>query len=340
MAIFICILIQILSYFTLATQARPMWWVSTTSSSWSRRVSLKKKWLTRWLLLFDIPSNWCQVKHIQINGKIHAKTIIRCFSPTLLDFSGLSGFVKMPNHVFSYHFTLFSKVSVGGLYLNLTSLNVGLVWVRLMGKEQLFRLVVQTELAFFPARCIFPARNIFCHHLRKKFQLNRFLEEGSVQLLPADQTYQVTSFLSVPNMCYFCAQVNFKKLETSVSNLVRDICTWQHNGDKSVVDAVFAKWVIRCHHSEKIGTKKSPKSQRFVQVRGAGWGNTGCSGEAHQGGRRHQALLSSCWRRLSGFSHLLMQTNKTLLFTDDIVWSASYWRLVHDTIEHVLLLFN
>jgi len=36
--------------------------------------------------------------------------------------------------------------------------------------------------------------------------------------------------------------VNFKKLETSVSNLVRDICTWQHNGEKSVVDDVFAKY--------------------------------------------------------------------------------------------------
>ena len=36
-------------------------------------------------------------------------------------------------------------------------------------------------------------------------------------------------------------QVNFKKLMTSVTNLVRDICTWQHNGDKSVVDAVFEK---------------------------------------------------------------------------------------------------
>merc|ERR1712226_1020467 len=34
----------------------------------------------------------------------------------------------------------------------------------------------------------------------------------------------------------------FKKLETSVRNLVRDICTWQHNGDKSVVDAVFDKY--------------------------------------------------------------------------------------------------
>ena len=36
-------------------------------------------------------------------------------------------------------------------------------------------------------------------------------------------------------------QVNFKKLMTSVTNLVRDICTWQHNGDKSVVDAIFKK---------------------------------------------------------------------------------------------------
>jgi len=57
-------------------------------------------------------------------------------------------------------------------------------------------------------------------------QLNRFLEEGSVQLLPTDQSYQV----------------NFKKLMTSVTNLVRDICTWQHNGDKSVVEAVFKKY--------------------------------------------------------------------------------------------------
>jgi len=57
-------------------------------------------------------------------------------------------------------------------------------------------------------------------------QLNRFLEEGSVQLLPTDQSYQV----------------NFKKLMTSVTNLVRDICTWQHNGDKSVVEAVFEKY--------------------------------------------------------------------------------------------------
>lgn len=35
-------------------------------------------------------------------------------------------------------------------------------------------------------------------------QLNRFLEEGAVQLLPAEEVYQV----------------NFKKLETSISNLV------------------------------------------------------------------------------------------------------------------------
>ena len=47
--------------------------------------------------------------------------------------------------------------------------------------------------------------------------------------------------LKLNKMCNFRSQVNFKKLETSVRNLVRDICTWQHNGDKSVVDAVFDK---------------------------------------------------------------------------------------------------
>jgi len=57
-------------------------------------------------------------------------------------------------------------------------------------------------------------------------QLNRYLEEGSVQLLADSGTYQV----------------NFAKLETSVTDLVRDICTWQHNGDKAVVDEVFKKY--------------------------------------------------------------------------------------------------
>jgi len=56
-------------------------------------------------------------------------------------------------------------------------------------------------------------------------QLNRYLEEGSIVLLP-DQTYQV----------------NFNKLKNSVRNLVRDICTWQHNGDKAVVEEVFNKY--------------------------------------------------------------------------------------------------
>jgi len=56
-------------------------------------------------------------------------------------------------------------------------------------------------------------------------QLNRFIEEGSLVLLP-DETYQV----------------NFNKLKNSVKNLVRDICTWQHNGDKAVVEEVFNKY--------------------------------------------------------------------------------------------------
>ena len=86
-------------------------------------------------------------------------------------------------------------------------------------------------------------------------QLNRFLEEGSVQLLPTDQSYQVglhapdfenlhvakIVIVGVVVLDVIQNQVNFKKLMTSVTNLVRDICTWQHNGDKNVVDAVFEK---------------------------------------------------------------------------------------------------
>jgi hypothetical protein len=57
-------------------------------------------------------------------------------------------------------------------------------------------------------------------------QLNRFLEEAAVQFLPAEETYQV----------------NFNKLRESVTALVRDICTWQHNGDKAGVEDVFQKY--------------------------------------------------------------------------------------------------
>ena len=94
------------------------------------------------------------------------------------------------------------------------------------------------------------------------------------------------------------------------------------------------------HKMSFIKEKWSPKLQRFVhQVRRAGRGNAGCSGKVDQGGRWHQALLSSGWRRLSGGSHLLMQT--TLV-------GVNWWyclKLLHiedfqDTIENVWLLFN
>jgi len=72
-------------------------------------------------------------------------------------------------------------------------------------------------------------------------QLNRYLEEGSVVVL-SDGKHQV----------------NFSQLETSVSNLVRDICTWQHNGDKEAVDKVFAKYGQLDENTkkslEKLGT--------------------------------------------------------------------------------------
>merc|ERR1711892_1142791 len=57
-------------------------------------------------------------------------------------------------------------------------------------------------------------------------QLNTYLKEGSVVFLPESGKYQV----------------NFKMLEESIKNLVKSICTWQHNGDKKVVDDMFEEF--------------------------------------------------------------------------------------------------
>jgi len=57
-------------------------------------------------------------------------------------------------------------------------------------------------------------------------QLNTYLKEDSVVYLPDSGRYQV----------------NFKKLEESVKNLVKNICTMQHNGDKKVVDDMFKEF--------------------------------------------------------------------------------------------------
>merc|ERR1740128_1190616 len=57
-------------------------------------------------------------------------------------------------------------------------------------------------------------------------QLNTYLKEGSVVFLPESGTYQV----------------NFKKLEESIKDLVKNICTWQHKGDKQVVEDMFEEF--------------------------------------------------------------------------------------------------
>ena len=56
-------------------------------------------------------------------------------------------------------------------------------------------------------------------------QLNRYLGETSVTYNSEDGRYSV----------------HFERLVESVENLVRDICTWQHNGDKQVVDNMMAR---------------------------------------------------------------------------------------------------
>ena len=56
-------------------------------------------------------------------------------------------------------------------------------------------------------------------------QLARYLGETSVTYNSEDGRYSV----------------NFERLVESVENLVRDICNWQHNGDKEVVDEMMGR---------------------------------------------------------------------------------------------------
>jgi len=57
-------------------------------------------------------------------------------------------------------------------------------------------------------------------------QLNTYLRDGAVVFLPEVGRYQV----------------NFKKLEESITKLVKNICTWQHNGNKKVVDEMLEEF--------------------------------------------------------------------------------------------------
>ncbi|WP_428262373.1 dipeptidyl-peptidase 3 family protein [Haliangium sp.] len=57
-------------------------------------------------------------------------------------------------------------------------------------------------------------------------QINRYIEEGAVVFDDAGATFKV----------------DLDKLAASIEALVRDMCMWQHNGDKAVVDAMLAKY--------------------------------------------------------------------------------------------------
>lgn len=57
-------------------------------------------------------------------------------------------------------------------------------------------------------------------------QINRYVTEGAAIYSPETGKYRV----------------NFEILEKSIENLVRDVCMWQHNGDKTEVDQMFEQF--------------------------------------------------------------------------------------------------
>jgi hypothetical protein len=59
-------------------------------------------------------------------------------------------------------------------------------------------------------------------------QVNRFIEEGAVRFDEATASFTV----------------DLPMLTTSIEKLVRDLCMWQHEGDKAAVDAALAKYGV------------------------------------------------------------------------------------------------
>lgn len=59
-------------------------------------------------------------------------------------------------------------------------------------------------------------------------QINRFIEDGSVRFDEATASFTV----------------DLGALEKSIEALVRDMCMWQHQGDKAAVDAVLARYGV------------------------------------------------------------------------------------------------
>jgi hypothetical protein len=59
-------------------------------------------------------------------------------------------------------------------------------------------------------------------------QINRFLEDGAARFDEATASFTV----------------DIDALERSLEKLVRDMCMWQHEGDKAAVDAALARYGV------------------------------------------------------------------------------------------------
>ena len=87
-------------------------------------------------------------------------------------------------------------------------------------------------------------------------QLNQYLEENAIiqldQKAGKDQgKFQVKTNIKSTKSTTFFLQVNFKKLENSVKDRVKQYVTLQHSGDKEAVE----KWADQLTSSNNFPTK-------------------------------------------------------------------------------------
>ena len=169
---------------TMKMQAKRMWWEYTTFSSWWKRVSFLRKWRIRW-------STFVFSRDIEIiSGALH---LHRWPFPNTQVSSRLCSICRKDLRVYGVQILLWrfgvSEAHGKGAALQVSLYNFQpslfhfFVLPAIKSRVKNLKLFVLLSSSTNITNC--PA------------QLNRFLEEGSVQLLPTDQSYQVGSQNSI-----------------------------------------------------------------------------------------------------------------------------------------------
>ena len=196
-------------------------------------------------------------------------------------------------------------------------------------------------------------------------QLNRFLEEGSVQLLPTDQSYQVGSQNSITrtsfwkfaccqncyrwSCCSGCYSTSGELQEADdkrdqlgeghlhVAAQRRQERCWCHLWKVSFVFLPNFSMCILCICLSKMRQRcrqtfgENENVLRIcLQIRNTRWSNKDISCKTQCSGSRHQAMLSTRWGRLPWSSFfLIIVNNNNINVNNNKIMPSTCWEGYH-----------